>query len=155
MSQANPTESEIDIYAGNYVLHGDQSASFRIAFPKSKAKAETIHTAASLFHDLPKVYQRIEELKAEVRVVAEKEFKIDAAWVLRQAVKVHDRCMQAEPVMVGGEPTGDYKFEAAGANKALELIGKHIDVQAFSEKKEIEIGGLITPWSNLKASVDE
>lgn len=155
MSQSKPTESEIDVYAGHYVLHGDQSAAFRVVFPNSKAKAETIHTAASLLHAIPKVHQRIEELKAKVREVAESEFKIDAAWVLKQAVKVHDRCMQAEPVMIGGEHTGDYKFEAAGANKALELIGKHIDVQAFSEKREIEIGGSITPWSNLKASVDE
>ena len=35
-----------------------------------------------------------------------------------------------------GATTGEYKFEHSGANAALGIIGKHIDVQAFLEKKE-------------------
>lgn len=65
--------------------------------------------------------------------------KIDAEWVLIQAVKVHERCMQHEPVLVNGEPTGEFKFEHSGANKALEIIGKHVDVQAFNEKSSSEV----------------
>lgn len=64
--------------------------------------------------------------------------KIDAAWVLTQAAKVHQMCMQAEPVFVGGEPTGEYKFDSSGANKSLEIIGKHVDVQAFLTKQEVK-----------------
>lgn len=76
----------------------------------------------------------IQEKIAELKAVRSEETRIDAAWVLRQAVKVHERCMQAEPVIVQGEPTGDYKFEHAGANKSLEIIGKHVNVQAYSER---------------------
>lgn len=63
--------------------------------------------------------------------------KIDALWVLTQAVKVHERCMQEEQVTDrDGATTGEFKFEHSGANKALEIIGKHVDVQAFLDKQE-------------------
>ena len=82
----------------------------------------------------PQIAQYIANLKAK----RAEEVRIDAAWVLRQAVKVHERCMQAEKVtMSNGEPMLDddgnpiYKFEHAGANKSLEIIGKHVDVKAF------------------------
>ena len=76
----------------------------------------------------PNITDFITKLKAE-RI---EEVKIDAQWVLRQAVKVHERCMQAEPVTDrDGAPIGEYKFEHSGANKALEIIGKHVDVKAF------------------------
>lgn|GEM_PF-4668635 len=33
-----------------------------------------------------------------------------------------------------GQPTGEFKFDAANAIKALALIGKHVDVRAFEDK---------------------
>jgi hypothetical protein len=35
-----------------------------------------------------------------------------------------------------GGTTGEYRFEHSGANAALGIIGKHVYVQAFLEKKE-------------------
>ncbi len=58
-----------------------------------------------------------------------------ADWVLERLRDVVERCMQAEPVLDSeGAPTGIYKFNASGANKALELIGKHLGM--FVEKHE-------------------
>lgn len=83
----------------------------------------------------PAITSRIAELKAERCATT----KIDALWVLNQAVKVHQRCMQAEPVTDReGAETGEYKFEHSGANKALEIIGKHVDIQAFLDKQEVQ-----------------
>lgn len=63
---------------------------------------------------------------------------IDAEWVLNQQVRVFNRCMQDEVVRdKEGEELGQYKFEHTGANKALENIGKHVNVQAFNEKHTI------------------
>ena len=63
--------------------------------------------------------------------------QIDADYVLRQAVELHERCMQAVPVLdKKGCATGEYRFDAAGACRALELVGKHINVQAFKEQHE-------------------
>ena len=66
------------------------------------------------------------------------EVKVDANWVLQAAVEVHERCMQHEEVKdQDGVGTGEYKFEHAGANRSLELIGKHVSVQAFPSKIEV------------------
>lgn len=70
---------------------------------------------------------------------------IDAAYVLRQAVKLHERCMQEVSPITDrkGDPVKDdkgnplYEFDALGASKALELVGKHVNVQAFKEKLDV------------------
>lgn len=74
---------------------------------------------------------------------------IDAAWVLRQAVKLHNRCMQeVRPVLhpktrkqlQDGDGNALFTFNAAAASRALELIGKHVEVGAFSDKLELSGG---------------
>lgn len=68
--------------------------------------------------------------------------KINAEYVLKQAVKLHERCMQEiEPFTDRkGEQIRDkdgnplFVFNATGAAKALVLVGKHVDVQAFKDK---------------------
>jgi len=66
--------------------------------------------------------------------------EIDGDWVLKKLQKVAERCMQEEAVMVKGdngmEPTGEFKFDSSGANKSLELIGKHHKL--FTDKLEID-----------------
>lgn len=89
----------------------------------------------------------IAEYIAKLKQDRSKKTEIDAAWVLAAAKKVHDRCMQEEAVVDrDGAPTGEYKFEHSGANKALEIIGKHIDVQAFLDKKEVEVSITHEQW---------
>lgn len=72
--------------------------------------------------------------------------EITADWVLENLRDVAVRCQQKEPVMVfdrakramvqatttDGE--GVWQFDAAGANRALELIGKHLGM--FKERVE-------------------
>ena len=44
--------------------------------------------------------------------------------------------MQAVPVLVSdGEETGEWHFEHSGANKSLELLGKHLKL--FTDKLEL------------------
>ena len=70
--------------------------------------------------------------------------EINAEWVLQKAKEVFERCMQEIPVEVWDKEqqcyveTGEYKFEAAAANKALEIIGKHVSVQAFITNLKLE-----------------
>lgn len=52
-------------------------------------------------------------------------------WVLNRFKDISDRCMQAEPVMVRNDEgifveSGEYRFDSSGANKATEMIGKHL-----------------------------
>lgn len=73
------------------------------------------------------VAARVEELKALIGEKVVEKTAIDAAWVLKKAVELHDKCLEnnAYPAAKG----------------ALELIGKHKEVQAFRE--QIEHSGLI------------
>ena len=85
--------------------------------------------------------------------------KIDAEWVLRQAVELHQRCMQ-EIRPVRNPKTGKqiydddgnalFTFNAAAANRALELVGKHVSVAAFN-KDRLEVSGEISLVERLQA----
>jgi phage terminase small subunit len=70
--------------------------------------------------------------------------KIDADWVLKSAVDLHRRCL-AEQVFRDGVPLKDEdgnpitRVNAAGAARAIELVGKHVGIQAFQEKAVVDI----------------
>ncbi|MCW3466515.1 terminase small subunit [Chitinophaga nivalis] len=58
--------------------------------------------------------------------------EISQEWVMKRLKDISDRCMTVEPVMEfdnntkSMKETGEYKFDSSGANKATELIGKHL-----------------------------
>jgi phage terminase small subunit len=61
--------------------------------------------------------------------------QLDADWVLARLKLISDRCCQEIPVLdSNGKPTGEFKFDSAGANRATELIGKHLAM--FTDKLE-------------------
>lgn len=185
MSQAKPTDAEIDKYAGHYVLHGCQSSALREAFPDSQAKAETTHVKASLFHNLDKVKIRVEELSEKARCIAEKGFKLDAEYVARRLKEIDEldvldimsddlktfKALSEWPkvwrISISGMDlvtlsSGDDDIESIvrkvkwpDKTKNLELIGKLTQVSAFSENLTIKSGSEVTPWGEVKASVDE
>ncbi len=110
-------------------LNGAQAA-IRAGYSEDSAKE-----IASENLTKPNIAERIVELKAErsARTL------VDSDYVINGLLEVHKRCLQAEPVMVRGkdgmEESGEFKFEHSGANKSLELLGKHLGI--FVEKKEI------------------
>lgn len=58
-----------------------------------------------------------------------KHLRISSSFVITGLMENYSRCMQSEPVMGrDGEPIGIYNHNPNAANKALELIGKHIDM---------------------------
>lgn len=86
---------------------------------------------------------------AELNKERLKRVQIDADYVLRQAVKLHERCMQeVEPITDRrGEEIKDehgrtiYGFDSKGAAAALKLVGEHVTVQAFKVNIKTEITG--------------
>ena len=68
------------------------------------------------------------------------------------SAKVFNR--SGEPILDDdGNPV--YTFQHVGANKSLELIGKHIDVAAFSENINIKESAELSPWASIKVGVDK
>lgn len=80
--------------------------------------------------DLQEYIQKLQDERSE-------RLKTSSDWVLRRFRDISDRCMQVEPVMIFDAEngvyveSGEYKFDSSGANKATEMIGKHI---GFFEK---------------------
>jgi phage terminase small subunit len=80
----------------------------------------------------------IAEAVAAGRAKLSEKTGLDAQWVLDGLKKNYLRAMQEEPVLDReGNPTGEYTYQGAVANRSLELVGKHIGM--FVDKTEIEI----------------
>lgn len=102
----------------------------------------SIKTAHSIGHEnlsKPEISARIAELNGE----RSKKLNLDAEWVLEKLIKVTEMSMQATPVEKWDYEdrklveTGEYVYDSTGANKALELIGKHLGMW----KEKIEHSG--------------
>ncbi len=75
--------------------------------------------------------------------------RIDAEWVLREAVALYERCIgEVKPAlhpksrqqMRDADGNLLFTFQAATAARVLELIGKHTDIGAFKDSLEISGG---------------
>ena len=70
------------------------------------------------------------------------EIGITKQYILDSLRTVAERCLQATPVLDReGNETGEWTFTATGANKALELLGKHRGM--FIERTEVNHQGRI------------
>ena len=75
----------------------------------------------------PDVAARAEELKAAVSERQVEKMAVDRAWVMAKLTENVQRAMQLELVRDReGNPTGQYTYQGAAANKALELLGKEL-----------------------------
>ena len=89
----------------------------------------------------PAVQARIAELKAAAEEQSRAKYAVDRDWVLRKLIDNANRSMQAEPVKDSdGNPTGEYRYDGATANRALELIGKEFGmfVQRHEHRHTLE-----------------
>lgn len=73
--------------------------------------------------------------------------ELNEAWVLRNLQEIAERCMQHRPVLdrkgnpvVVETPDGElapaYTFDPAGANRAVELVGKHFAM--FTDRLQVD-----------------
>lgn len=103
----------------------------------------TKRTAYQVGHELlkkPMIANEIDKLTKEKM----DELRVSKDWVIDRLKTISDRCMQEIPVLdKDGKPTGEYKFDAAGANKSTELLGKHLGV--FQEQ---------APTNDIKSDID-
>ncbi len=91
----------------------------------------------------PEIKKEIDRLNKEI---SEKN-RVTAESIVADLIEVKDRCMQKAPVMTfdyvekemvqaqDEEGRDIWKFDAAGANKSLELLGKHLGI--FVDRKEV------------------
>lgn len=96
----------------------------------------TARTESSRLMANPNISARVKELMRE-RV---ERLNVNQDWVILRLQQISDRSMQAEPVLEFDpvekqmKHTGEYMYDSSGANKATELIGKHMGM--FKDKVE-------------------
>lgn len=74
-----------------------------------------------------KANQSVLDRLAEILERAAERVEVDKAWVIERLVENANRAMQAEAAKDReGNPTGEYRYEGSVANRALELVGKHL-----------------------------
>lgn len=115
----------------------------------------TARVTASKLLTKANISTRIKELKDKR---ADK-LELDAYWVLKRLKEISDRSMQAEPVMEWDHAegklveTGEYQFDSTGANKATELIGKHIGM--FDPKLPSQLKMMDIQQEKVKAEISK
>ena len=104
-------------------LNGTQAA-IRAGYGAKSAKV-----TASQNLTKPNLVAALQDAMAE----RAKKLKVKQEWVLEKLVENVERAMQVTEVLDReGEPTGVFVYQGAVANKALELIGRHLGM--FSDK---------------------
>ncbi|MFW2173749.1 terminase small subunit [Acinetobacter guillouiae] len=142
---------EIELPKGSQPLANQQHENLAQAYVETANKKKAGEKAgyadkSNAFRAIlrPDVQERIKFLQEE----RAEELGIDAYYVLKSLKSVAERCMQGEPVtdrdgspvFIQGpdeEYAALYKFDQAGANKSLEMIGKHLGMF----KEEVKLTG--------------
>lgn len=97
-------------------LNGTQAA-IRAGYSAKTARAIAVENLTK-----PAIAEAITEAKAK----RERATEVNALWVLTRLRENVERAMQAEAVRDReGNATGEYTYQGAVANRALELLGKH------------------------------
>ncbi|MDN5278638.1 MAG: phage terminase small subunit [Clostridiales bacterium] len=108
------------------------------AAAKAGYSRRSARTQAEFLMKNPAVRAAIEEKRQEFA----RKNDVTPDWVVANAKKVVIRCMQEEPVYdKNGNPTGEYRFDSAGAVSALRILAKFLGMERSTIEHQ-STGGL-------------
>lgn len=129
MSSQKKLSSRQQKFIAEYAVSGDAEAAARAAGYAER----TVRSAQTRLLSRPEILRAVELARGD----AEAADAVTRQWVVARLKEVADRCMQAAPA-TSGKDAGLYKFDAAGAIRSLNLLGKHLNM--FSERQAEERG---------------
>lgn len=165
--KAEGLSQQEEAFAQHFALHNSQVDAYIHAFnPKSKSRKSITEMASRMMARNSKILDRVNELRKAVADLAAENFKVDAAWVLerlfaelnadvadlfdeRNALRsVRDwpevwRLGLVAGVDIESRVTEDGEFisvskvRLSDRVKRMELLGRHIEVKAFLDRKEV------------------
>ena len=79
----------------------------------------------------------IQECICELKNKRSERVKYSQDELMRDILEVNNRCMQANPALdKEGNETGVWKFDSNGANKALDMLAKHVGFYETDNKQK-------------------
>jgi len=156
-----------EAFAQHYVLHAKPADAYRHAYKTDGMQPNTIYVNASKLLRDTKVALRVEELQQAASERAEKQFKIDADWMLKRLKSIDE--MDVADIMDDAgniKPIRDWPkvwrtsisgldlHEIQGADDALtvirklklpdkaknlEMLGRHVNVKAFENTVNVKV----------------
>ena len=121
-----------EAFAQAYVLTGNACEAYRRSYDCSRMKQKILEPVASKMLAHPKVSTRIADLRSNIAERSE----ITVEKILRGLWDNYQKAMQYTPVLDHkGEPAGEYRYDGAVVNRALELMGRHLGM--FPTRAEV------------------
>ena len=96
---------------------------------------------------------RVQTTVQQAQVSLVERVELSQEWVIDRLREIVERSMASVPVVdTKGKETGVYSFQGTVANRALELLGKHIGM--FVDRKEFTVNHTIKPELSLEELED-
>lgn len=126
------------------------------------------HTADRQCYQLLNILEVQQEIQKSLKKSTD-ECDITVKFILEGFLEVLERCLQRKPVMVFNRTEKEYvqaedengqgvwTFDAAGANKALEMLGKYLSMFTDVKKHEVgdNLGNFFKSWSEMKIAAEK
>lgn len=105
-------------------------------YKPSRHNAATLARKQHISDRVAQVLAERERIHGQSTAKAIQRVSLTKEWVLSKLIQNAERASQAVPVLDDeGKPTGEYRYQGAVANRALELLGKHLGM--FVELHEL------------------
>lgn len=102
----------------------------------NRGNATKLKQNESILRRVPELLALREKMHGQSTAKAIEKVALTKEWVLAKLIDNVQRASQAVPVLdAEGKETGEYRYQGAVANRALELLGKHLGM--FVELHEL------------------
>ena len=108
-------------------------------FKPSLANGCVLKNKPHILKRIKELLEEREKIHQEATAKAIEATSLSKEWVLARLKENAERALQIIPVMGPDGPSGEYKYEGSVANRALELIGK--ELQMFKDISKVENTG--------------
>lgn len=105
-------------------------------YKANRGNATKLKQNESILRRVPELLALRERMHGQSTAKAIERVSLTKEWVLAKLIDNVQRASQAVPVLdADGKETGEYRYQGAVANRALELLGKHLGM--FVELHEL------------------
>jgi phage terminase small subunit len=136
-------DPKLELFA-RFVAEGKSHKEAAIAAGYSEKSAGQIGSRLAKKENISARIAELQEVAAQLSI---QKLVLSKDWVLEKLKENVERALQAIPVLDSqGQATGEYRYEGNVANKALELLGKHVGLFEGKQTEEAKPNKIEYKW---------